>query len=75
MYEDYLTEHGIDVEVEVEVHDDVAPLKDRFGVPDEQRSCHTNEIAGYFVEGHVPLEAIAALLEEAPDVDGELGRF
>lgn len=67
-YEDYLAANGVDVEVVV--HDDVAPLKDDFGVPADQRSCHTNEVAGYFVEGHVPVEAIAALLAQAPAVDG-----
>lgn len=61
-YEEYLAAHG--VEIEVVVHDDVAPAKDEFGVPTDQRSCHTNEVAGYAVEGHVPVEVV-----------GELGRF
>lgn len=67
-YEAYLTAHG--VEVEAVVHDDVGPLKDELGVPTDQRSCHTNEVGGYFAEGHVPVEAIDALLDQAPDVDG-----
>lgn len=67
-YETYLAERGVDVEVVV--HDDVAPVKQSFGVPDSERSCHTNEVAGYFVEGHVPVEAITALLDQQPDVDG-----
>jgi hypothetical protein len=67
-YEDYLAELG--VTIEIELHDDIATVKDELGVPDDQRSCHTNEVAGYVVEGHVPVEAIAALLDEAPDVAG-----
>jgi hypothetical protein len=67
-YEDYLVELG--VTIEIELHDDIATVKDELGVPDDQRSCHTNEVAGYVVEGHVPVEAIAALLDEAPDVAG-----
>ena len=67
-YETYLTEHGVDIEVVL--HDDMGPFKDEVGVPADQRSCHTNEVAGYFVEGHVPVEAIAALVDQAPDVDG-----
>ncbi|MBS3940784.1 MAG: hypothetical protein KG028_07480 [Actinobacteria bacterium] len=67
-YEDYLAAH--DVDLEVVVHDDLDAVKADFAVPGSQRSCHTNEIGGYYVEGHVPLEAIADLLEQAPDVDG-----
>ena len=34
------------------------------------QSCHTTIIDKYFVEGHVPLEAINKLLKERPDIDG-----
>jgi hypothetical protein len=67
-YEEHLEAHGF--AVEVDVHDDIAAVKDRFGVPKEEWSCHTNEVAGYAVEGHVPMEAIELLLDERPDVDG-----
>jgi hypothetical protein len=67
-YEGYLEELGVGIEVVI--HDDIGAVKDDLGVPLDQRSCHTNEVAGYFVEGHVPVEAIATLLAEAPDVDG-----
>ena len=33
-------------------------------------SCHTAEIGGYFVEGHVPAEDIKRLLAEQPDAKG-----
>jgi hypothetical protein len=52
------------------IHEDIGAVKDDLGVPVDQRSCHTNQVEGYFVEGHVPVEAIAALLAEAPEVDG-----
>jgi hypothetical protein len=67
-YEDYLEQHGW--LVEQVVHDDLVPVKDGFGVPARQRSCHTSEVGGYAVEGHVPVEAIEDLLARAPDVDG-----
>lgn len=52
----------------VTVHDvdDVDPVKDQFDVPLELRSCHTARIAGYVIEGHVPVEAIAQVLAERP---------
>ena len=59
---------GFPVEV-VEVPD-VAPLKARLGVPDPLASCHTAEIGGYVVEGHVPAEAIKRLLTERPKATG-----
>mgnify|MGYP001608585032 FL=1 len=44
--------------------------KRQFGVPMELESCHTTIIDGYFVEGHVPLEAVEKLLKEQPDIKG-----
>jgi hypothetical protein len=34
------------------------------------QSCHTTIIGKYFIEGHVPLEAINKLLKEQPSIDG-----
>jgi len=56
--------------VESVVTDDVAAIKDDLQIPDEMRSCHTAIIGEYFVEGHVPAEAIQKLLEEQPEIDG-----
>lgn len=56
--------------VEVVELADVAPLKARLGVPDALASCHTAEIGGYVVEGHVPAEAIKRLLAERPKMTG-----
>jgi hypothetical protein len=52
------------------MHDDLTAVKDGFGVPAAEGSCHTNEVDGYFVEGHVPVEAMDLLLETRPDIDG-----
>lgn len=45
-------------------------LKARLGLRPEHSSCHTGEIDGYLVEGHVPAEDVARLLEERPDALG-----
>lgn len=50
--------------------DDVFSLKERLGVPAELSSCHTAEVEGYVVEGHVPAAAIRRLLAERPDATG-----
>lgn len=59
---------GFPVEV-IEIAD-VAPLKVKLGVPDALTSCHTAEVGGYVVEGHVPAEAIKRLLAERPRATG-----
>jgi hypothetical protein len=45
-------------------------VKKRLGVPDRLSSCHTAEIGGYVIEGHVPADAIHRLLKEAPRAAG-----
>lgn len=56
----------------VEVHDteDMMTVKDRLGVPEPMMSCHTAEVDGYFVEGHVPAEDIKRLIAEKPKARG-----
>ncbi len=49
---------------------DLTPLKARLGVPDRLASCHTAEIGGYVIEGHVPAAAIKRLLSERPSAIG-----
>jgi hypothetical protein len=49
---------------------DLQPVKARLGVPAELASCHTAEVAGYVVEGHVPASAIMRLLREKPKAIG-----
>ncbi|MFM9938739.1 MAG: DUF411 domain-containing protein [Hyphomicrobiaceae bacterium] len=43
---------------------DMQAVKTRLGVPAELASCHTAEIEGYVIEGHVPFRAISRLLAE-----------
>lgn len=45
---------------------DMPALKRRLGVPENLASCHTAEVEGYVIEGHVPFEDIVRLLEERP---------
>ena len=56
--------------VQVRNLDDVTPVKQRVGVPLGKGSCHTAEVGGYFVEGHVPADDIKRLLAEKPVAKG-----
>jgi len=48
----------------------VDPVKARLGVPRDLASCHTAQVGGYVVEGHVPAGAIKRLLTESPQGTG-----
>ncbi len=41
-------------------------IKASYGVPRDLWSCHTMWVDGFVIEGHVPAEQIARLLEERP---------
>lgn len=64
----HIEDAGIAVRI-VDV-DDMVAIKRRLGVPDDLQSCHTAEISGYVLEGHVPAAAVKRLLSEAPDAKG-----
>lgn len=56
--------------VDVRQEEDLEPIKQRLGVPEDKRSCHTAEVDGYFIEGHVPASDIERLLTERPAAKG-----
>ena len=61
---------GFDV-IEDEMHPaDLMQLKQKKGIPQDLSSCHTAEIEGYTVEGHVPAEDIRRLIADRPDAIG-----
>ena len=45
-------------------------VKKRLGVPLDLAACHTAEVDGYVVEGHVPALALKRFLSEKPDASG-----
>ena len=45
-------------------------VKKDYKIPKTLESCHTTIIGDYFVEGHIPLEAIEKLLKEKPEIRG-----
>ena len=49
---------------------DLRPIKAKLAVPNALASCHTAEVDGYVIEGHVPAPAIRRLLAERPTAIG-----
>jgi hypothetical protein len=64
----YLRGHGYAVKV-IETHD-LDGLKRRHGVPEALFGCHTIEVGGYVVEGHVSAGTLDRLLREKPAIRG-----
>ncbi|MBM6583210.1 DUF411 domain-containing protein [Microvirga sp. BT689] len=61
---DHLRQAGFSADV-IETPE-INRVKVRLGVPQDLASCHTAEIGGYIIEGHVPADAIKRLLAEKP---------
>ncbi len=68
LYEEYLKEMGFRVESRETWN--VESIKRALGIPVELWSCHTVVMGDYFVEGHVPVEAINRLLNEGKELKG-----
>jgi hypothetical protein len=64
----YLEANGFKVEV-TELAD-LAATKKSLGIPDHLKSCHTAEVAGYVIEGHVSASDIRVLLAKRPKILG-----
>ncbi len=56
--------------VTVEETTDLRPVRKRLGVPADLAACHTAEVDGYVLEGHVPAAAVRRLLEKRPTAIG-----
>ena len=66
-----MEENGFNVEaIKTE---DMYSTKVNAGIDMSLSSCHTGFIGDYFVEGHVPHDAIEKLLNERPDIKGITG--
>jgi hypothetical protein len=65
---DYLRANGYEVKT-VDL-DDLSEIKTMSGVPRPIQTCHTAVVAGYVIEGHVPVDAIARMLKEQPKIAG-----
>jgi hypothetical protein len=66
----HLQDNDYDVETIDMTNDALVSLKERKGITAELASCHTAEIGGYIIEGHVPADVIEELLLEKPDIVG-----
>ena len=66
----YVQEQGFAARVVILGDEALAAKKRALGVPDALSSCHTAQMAGYVLEGHVPVPAILRLMDERPAGQG-----
>ena len=69
-YASFLRSKGFDAEIVDLASTNADSVKEKYGIPPDMRTCHTTIVGEYFVEGHVPLEAIAKLVKEKPSIKG-----
>lgn len=62
--------HDAGFTVAVTNTNDLGAVKAQLGVPSDLAACHTAEVAGYTIEGHVPASVIRRLLRERPLAKG-----
>ena len=67
-YAGYLERQGFDVKTIMT--EDMTSIKETHDIPKNMESCHTVVIDDYFIEGHIPIEAVNTMLAEAPNIDG-----
>jgi hypothetical protein len=66
----HLEKDGFAVSTEPSAGAQLARYKLDHGIPQEMASCHTAQVEGYMIEGHVPATDIRRLLDERPDAVG-----
>ena len=65
-----LKKEGFQVTEEERHPADLVQFKIAKGIPQDLHSCHTAEIGGYVIEGHVPVADIRRLIAEQPKALG-----
>ena len=66
LWNEAMAEAGFEFEDQIVEQSALMEIKTNLGLPREGAACHTAEIDGYLVEGHVPAFAIERLLTEKP---------
>ena len=56
--------------VSVREVEDLDAIKQMAGIPEPLRSCHTAQVGGQVIEGHVPADDVKRLLSSRPDAYG-----
>tara|TARA_B100000886_G_C20395222_1_gene480043 strand:+ start:296 stop:736 length:441 start_codon:yes stop_codon:yes gene_type:complete len=64
----YLENNGF--EINTFTDQNMRAVKTKYNISQENTSCHTGIVDGYFIEGHVPASDIKKLLKDRSDIAG-----
>ena len=64
----YLEDNGF--EINIFTDQNMRAVKTKYNISQENTSCHTGIVDGYYIEGHVPASDIKKLLKERSDIAG-----
>ena len=67
---EHIKENGFLVTDIVKPESEIKTIRQKYNLPSDLTSCHTSEIAGYLVEGHVPVADVKGLIAHKPDIAG-----
>ena len=67
---EHLQQHNFNVTDMVKPEAEIQAIRQKYNLPRALTSCHTAEINGYLVEGHVPVEDVQKLIAKKPDITG-----
>lgn len=70
MWVSHLRKNGYEVTTDVLGGDVINEMRRANNIGPALNGCHLAKADGYFIEGHVPANDIARMLEEKPDIAG-----
>lgn len=67
---EHMRENNFKITDVVKPEAEIQAIRQQYNLPQQLTSCHTTEINGYLVEGHVPAADIQKLIARKPDLAG-----
>lgn len=67
---EHLQQQNFNVTDIVKPEAEINTIRQKHNLPAALTSCHTAEINGYLVEGHVPVEDVKQLIAKQPNING-----
>lgn len=67
---EHIKENGFHVTDIVKSESEIQSIRQKYNLPSDLVSCHTSEIDGYLVEGHIPAADVKRLIAQKPNLAG-----
>ncbi len=65
-----IQQHHFQVTDRVKPEAEIQTIREKYNLPNHLVACHTAEINGYLVEGHIPAEDVKQLIAQKPEIAG-----